>query len=72
MTPESIKGLQLVVSDVDAARAQLVEHGVAVSSVSHYEGATLVDGRGGNWNSFIFFDDPDGNAWVVQEHPRRD
>lgn len=35
MTPESIKGLQLVVSDVDAARAQLVERGVAVSSVSH-------------------------------------
>lgn len=72
MRPGSIKGLQLVVSDVDAAHAQLVERGVAVSPVSHYEGATLVDGRGGDWNSFIFFDDPDGNAWTVQEHPKRD
>jgi catechol 2,3-dioxygenase-like lactoylglutathione lyase family enzyme len=69
MTPGSIKGLQLVVSDIDAARAQLVERGVEVSPVRHYEGAVLVDGRGGRWNSFIFFSDPDGNGWVVQEHP---
>jgi catechol 2,3-dioxygenase-like lactoylglutathione lyase family enzyme len=71
MQPGSIKGLQLVVSDVDAARAQLQERNVAVSAVQHYEGSTLVDGRGGDWNSFIFFDDPDGNSWVVQEHPPR-
>ncbi|HEY1408051.1 MAG TPA: VOC family protein [Promineifilum sp.] len=71
MQPGSIKGLQLVVADVDAARAQLVERGVAVSPVSHFEGATLVEGRGDDWNSFIFFDDPDGNAWTVQERPRR-
>jgi hypothetical protein len=47
----------------------LVERGVAVSEIQHDEGADLVDGRGGNWNSFIFFSHPDGNGWVVQEHP---
>lgn len=72
MQPGSLKGLQLVVSDVDAAHAQLVERGVAVSPVSHFEGAGLVEGRGGDWNSFIFFSDPDGNSWAVQEHPKRD
>jgi catechol 2,3-dioxygenase-like lactoylglutathione lyase family enzyme len=72
MRPGSLKGLQLVVSDVDAAHAQLVDRGVAVSPVSHFEGAGLVEGRGGDWNSFIFFEDPDGNSWAVQEHPKRD
>ncbi|WP_374685770.1 VOC family protein [Promineifilum sp.] len=70
MRPGSLKGLQLVVADVDAARAQLVERGVAVSPVQHYEGVTLVEGRGGDWNSFIFFSDPDGNSWAVQEQPK--
>lgn len=72
MAPGSVKGLQLVVSDVKAARAELVGRGVEVSPVQHYEGADLVDGPGGDWNSFIFFNDPDGNGWVVQEHPARD
>ena len=70
--PGSVKGLQLVVPDIEAARTQLIERGVEVSPVQHYEGAGLVDGRGGDWNSFIFFSDPDGNSWVVQEHPARD
>ena len=70
MAPGSIKGRQLVVTDIDAAHAQLVERGVAVSPVSHFEGATLVEGRGGRWNSFIFFKDPDGNSWAVQERAR--
>jgi catechol 2,3-dioxygenase-like lactoylglutathione lyase family enzyme len=70
--PGSVKGLQLVVSDIEAARAELVERGVAVSPVQHYVGAVLVDGRGGDWNSFLFFSDPDGNGWVVQERPARD
>jgi catechol 2,3-dioxygenase-like lactoylglutathione lyase family enzyme len=69
MAPGSLKGLQLVVPDIEAARAQLVERGVEASPVQHYEGANLVEGRGGRWNSFIFFSDPDGNAWVVQERP---
>lgn len=71
MLAGSMKGLQLVVSDINAARAQLVERGVATSAIQHYEGANLVDGRGGDWNSFIFFSDPDGNGWVVQESPVR-
>ncbi len=66
-TPGSMQGIQLVVSDVDAARAQLLQSGVEVSAVQHYEGADLVDGRGGDWNSFIFFSDPDGNGWLLQE-----
>lgn len=69
MVPGSLKGLQLVVPDIDAAHAQLVAGGVEVSPVSHFEGANLVEGRGGRWNSFIFFSDPDGNSWAVQERP---
>jgi catechol 2,3-dioxygenase-like lactoylglutathione lyase family enzyme len=69
MQPGSVKGLQLVVTDVDAARSQLIERGVTVSTVQHFEGTGLVEGRGGRWNSFIFFSDPDGNEWVVQERP---
>ena len=40
-----------------------------VSQVQHYEGADLVAGPGDRWNSFIFFSDPDGNGWAVQERP---
>ena len=68
-TPGSVQGIQLVVSDVDAARAELLQRGIDVSAVQHYEGAARVDGRGGRWNSFIFFSDPDGNGWVLQERP---
>lgn len=67
--PGSAQGLQIVVSDVEAARAQLAERGVAVSGVQHYEGADRVAGPGGRWNSFVFLDDPDGNGWVLQERP---
>ena len=69
MAPGSLHGLQLVVSDIQAAREMLVERGVAVSPVQHYEGSSLLDGPGGHWNSFIFFQDPDGNSWTVQERP---
>jgi predicted enzyme related to lactoylglutathione lyase len=68
-TPGSAQGVQLVVSDIDAARTQLVEHGVEVSPVRHFANGAWEDGHGGDWNSFIFFDDPDGNGWVVQERP---
>jgi catechol 2,3-dioxygenase-like lactoylglutathione lyase family enzyme len=69
--PGSVKGLQLVVSDVEAARQQLSERGVDVSAVRHVDmsNGQWVDGHGGPWNSFIFFDDPDGNSWAVQEKP---
>ena len=71
MEPGSLKGLQLVVDDIEAARAYLAERGVDVSPVRHIDRATgaWVDGHGGRWNAFIFFDDPDGNAWSVQERP---
>ncbi|NJN18139.1 MAG: VOC family protein [Oscillochloris sp.] len=67
--PGSLKGMQLVVSDIAAARAQLVAGGVDVSAIRHVEEGVWVDGPGGPWNSFIFFDDPDGNSWAVQEKP---
>ena len=69
MAPGSLKGLQLVVSNIEAARAELVERGVEVSQIQHFEDGIAVDGSGGDWNSFIFFSDPDGNGWTVQERP---
>jgi catechol 2,3-dioxygenase-like lactoylglutathione lyase family enzyme len=62
-------GLQLCVSDVEAARAELVERGVEVSKVQHIEDGVWVDGPGGPWNTFFFLKDPDGNNWAVQEKP---
>jgi predicted enzyme related to lactoylglutathione lyase len=59
--PGSVQGLQLVVADVEAARAQLAERGVDVSDVQHFP-----------WGSFVFFTDPDGNGWAVQQLPARD
>lgn len=69
MEPGSLKGLQLVVPDINAARTQLVERDVEVSPVQHHDGTGMVDGPGGPWNSFLFFSDPDGNSWSVQERP---
>ncbi|WP_219464827.1 VOC family protein [Nonomuraea rhizosphaerae] len=68
--PGSVQGLQLVVPDIDAARAELAGRGVDVSTVQHFdrEGGRA-EGRGGPWNAFVFFGDPDGNGWVVQERP---
>ena len=70
--PGSVQGLQLVVADVEAARARLAARGVDVSPVRHMEDGAWVDGRGGPWNSFVVFNDPDGNGWVLQERPGRD
>jgi catechol 2,3-dioxygenase-like lactoylglutathione lyase family enzyme len=72
VSPGSVQGLQLVVSDIEAARAELVERGVETSDIQHYEGAKRVPGKGGRWNSFVFFSDPDGNGWVLQERPACD
>lgn len=69
MEPGSLKGLQLVVDDIEAARAQLVERGVEVTPVRHFADGEWKDGHGGRWNAFVFFSDPDGNAWAVQERP---
>jgi catechol 2,3-dioxygenase-like lactoylglutathione lyase family enzyme len=69
--PGSAQGLQLVVPDIEAARAELLGRGVEPSEIQHFDGAAWVDGRGGDWNSFMFFSDPDGNGWSVQESPAR-
>jgi catechol 2,3-dioxygenase-like lactoylglutathione lyase family enzyme len=61
MPPGSVKGLQLVVPDADAARAELLERGVEVGEVQEFP-----------WGRFVFFEDPDGNGWSVQEIPPRD
>jgi len=74
MPPGAVKGLQLVVSDVEAARAELAARGVDVSEVRHVDRETgsWHPGPGGPWNSFVFFDDPDGNSWAVQEAAPRE
>ena len=72
MSPGSVQGLMLVVPDIEAARAELVERGVEASPVQHMDDGAWVEGRGGDWNSFVFFSDPDGNGWVLQERPARD
>jgi catechol 2,3-dioxygenase-like lactoylglutathione lyase family enzyme len=69
MEPGSLKGLQLVVADVEAARAELAGRGVDVTPVRHLGDSGWEDGPGGDWNSFAFFDDPDGNSWAVQQKP---
>jgi catechol 2,3-dioxygenase-like lactoylglutathione lyase family enzyme len=68
-TPGSSQGTQLVVEDIEAARAELVGRGVDVTPVRTFEDGEWKDGHGGPWNSFFFFSDPDGNGWAVQEKP---
>ncbi len=68
-SPGSVQGLQLVVPDIDAARAELQERGAEVSEVQHFDGSAWRPGGGGDWNSFAFFSDPDGNGWVLQQSP---
>jgi len=58
--PGSVKGLQLVVSDIEAAHAELAGRGVDVTEVQVYP-----------WGRFVYFSDPDGNGWAVQEVPAR-
>jgi catechol 2,3-dioxygenase-like lactoylglutathione lyase family enzyme len=68
--PGSYQGLHLVVSDIDAARAELLERGVEVSEPYHFgpEGQTPgPDPKRSDYNSYLSFSDPDGNGWLVQE-----
>ena len=67
--PGSLQGPQLVVDDIEAAREELAGRGVDVSPVQHFEEKGLVEGKGGRWNSLVFFSDPDGNGWALQERP---
>jgi hypothetical protein len=67
MPPGSLKGLQLVVSDIHKARAEFVERGVEVSDVQVLgENPSPVDDALDNVG-FVFFSDPDGNGWAVQQ-----
>jgi catechol 2,3-dioxygenase-like lactoylglutathione lyase family enzyme len=68
--PGSMQGLQLCVSDIDATRAELVARGLELTPVRHIDNGEWLDGPGGPWNSFMFFKDPDGNGWAIQEKPR--
>lgn len=72
MVPGSLQGLQLVVDDIEGAHAELTSRGVPVSPIQHHDGIGFAAGKGGPWNSFIFFADPDGNGWAVQERPGTD
>jgi len=58
--PGSLQGLQMVVSDAEAARAELVDRGVDATAVETHP-----------WGSFTYFKDPDGNGWSVQQLPPR-
>ena len=58
--PGSVRGMQVVVTDIEAARAELVGRGVDVGAVQDFP-----------WGRFVFFSDPDGNGWAVQEIPAR-
>jgi predicted enzyme related to lactoylglutathione lyase len=54
--PGSVRGLQMVVADIETARAELVARGADVSEVNDLA-----------WGRFVFFADPDGNKWAVQQ-----
>jgi len=58
--PGSVKGLQMVVDDVEAAREELISRGLDPGPVQLLE-----------WGSFIYFSDPDGNSWAIQQLPLR-
>jgi predicted enzyme related to lactoylglutathione lyase len=58
--PGSVRGMQMVVSDIEAAHAELTGRGVDVGEIQDLP-----------WGSFVFFSDPDGNAWAVQQSPGR-
>ena len=56
MAPGSVQGLQLVVADIGPARAELVDRRVDVGEVQNFP-----------WGAFVYFTDPDGNGWAVQQ-----
>jgi predicted enzyme related to lactoylglutathione lyase len=60
MAPGSQQGLQVVVADIEAAHAELSGNGVEVGGIQDFP-----------WGRFVFFSDPDGNGWAVQQLPQR-
>jgi catechol 2,3-dioxygenase-like lactoylglutathione lyase family enzyme len=75
MEPGSLNGLQVVVSDLNAACDKLIENDVEVSEVMevvHEEGKSVyraVTGEPSRWNAYAFFNDPDGNGLILQQSP---
>jgi catechol 2,3-dioxygenase-like lactoylglutathione lyase family enzyme len=72
--PGSYQGMHLVVTDIEATRAELLDRGVEVSEPFHFgaEGqAAGVDPERGDYASFMSLRDPDGNGWLIQEVRRR-
>jgi catechol 2,3-dioxygenase-like lactoylglutathione lyase family enzyme len=67
--PGSVRGIQITVDDIDEARAHLIANGVEAGPIQHFTDGVWSDGKGGPWNSFVRFSDPDGNGWVLQERP---
>jgi predicted enzyme related to lactoylglutathione lyase len=59
--PGSVQGMQMVVADIEQAHRELTERGVEVGEVQDFP-----------WGRFVFFSDPDGNGWAVQQLPPRD
>jgi catechol 2,3-dioxygenase-like lactoylglutathione lyase family enzyme len=71
--PGTTKGLHLVVSDIEAARAELIGRGVDASDYFHFGANGQQDGfhpTRDSYGTFLSFDDPDGNTWLVQEVKR--
>ena len=58
--PGSVRGLQMTVADIDAVHAELVGRGAEVSDIQDLD-----------WGRFVFFTDPDGNKWALQQLPHR-
>jgi hypothetical protein len=70
MAPGTLRGLQLVVSDLRTAHAELVQRGLEVSPIQVFDGGAPRPVREGddlNYAGFAFFEDPDGNAWAIQQ-----
>lgn len=68
--PGSVKGTHLVVQDIEAAHAELEANGVGNSGIQHFEGGVMTAGpdpQDRDYGSFVFFQDPDGNSWAVQQ-----
>ena len=73
MEPGSLKGLQMTTSDLAGVREELASRGVEVSEIQRYDpmegGFRPVEGELETFNAFVFFDDPDGNSWALQQGP---
>jgi hypothetical protein len=70
VAPGSLKGAQLVVKDIEEAHAFLEERGISNSGPQHFLDGQMTPGLDPNrasYGTFVFFDDPDGNSWALQE-----